>query len=47
MNPPRCTPDIAVAIASDRLRTNQLLTTLIMASQPPRPEPSVTTMNAR
>ena len=41
---PNCIPDIAVAMASDLFRMNQLLTTDIMASHPPSPEPKVMIM---
>ena len=44
--PPMWTPLIAVAMAIDLLRMNQLLTSVIMASHPLRPEPTVTTVNA-
>ena len=45
-NPPKCMPDIAVAMAKERWRENQLLTMDIMVSQPPSPEPMVMTPRA-
>ena len=46
-SPPKCMPDIAPAIASERRLLNQLFIMAIMASQPPSPDPSVMNMYDR
>ena len=44
-SPPRCMPDMEVAMASERCRTNQLFISDIRASQPPTPDPRLIVMN--